>query len=47
MVTASWWDRQLALTLLGAALQLGWEKAGQPEELGWWQERVTEGERLL
>lgn len=42
-----WWERQLALTLLGAALQLAWSKAGDREELGWWQDRVTEGERFL
>jgi Phosphotransferase enzyme family len=47
VATAGWWDRQLALTLLGAALQLAWNKAGEPEELGWWQDRVTEGERFL
>lgn len=47
VATAGWWDRQLALTLVGAALQLAWNKAGQPEELGWWQDRVTEGERFL
>jgi hypothetical protein len=47
VATAGWWDRQLALTLLGAALQLAWAKAGEPEELGWWQDRVTEGERFL
>jgi hypothetical protein len=47
VATEEWWDRQLALTLLGAALQLGWSKAGDPEELGWWEDRVTEGERFL
>jgi Phosphotransferase enzyme family len=47
VATAGWWDRQLALTLVGAALQLAWNKAGEPEELGWWQDRVTEGERFL
>lgn len=47
VTTVGWWDRQLALTLLGAAVQLGWNKAGEPEELGWWQDRVTEGERYL
>ena len=25
--TSSWWDRQLALSLLGALVQFGWEKA--------------------
>ena len=47
VTTAGWWDRQLALTLVGAALQLSWNKAGEPEELGWWQDRVIEGERFL
>ncbi len=41
--TTAWWDRQLSLALLGAALQLGWDKAGDPEELGWWQDRILEG----
>ncbi len=41
--TTAWWDRQLSLALLGAALQLGWDKAGDPEELGWWQDRIVEG----
>lgn len=47
VATAGWWDRQLALTLLGAALQLGWSKAGEPAELAWWRDRVSEGQRLL
>lgn len=38
--TAGWWDRQLELALLGAFLQLGWSKTGDPAELGWWVERV-------
>jgi hypothetical protein len=41
--TQGWWDRQLALALLGAGLQLGWEKTGDREELGWWQDRIVEG----
>jgi hypothetical protein len=47
VATAGWWERQLALTLVGAALQLAWNKVDEPEELGWWQDRVTEGERFL
>lgn len=43
VATAAWWDRQLSLALLGAALQLGWDKAGDPDELGWWQDRILEG----
>lgn len=35
--TAPWWDRQLALSLLCAYLNLGWSKAvGDPSELAWW-----------
>jgi hypothetical protein len=45
--TAGWWDAQLRLTLLGAALQLAWSKAGDAEELGWWSARVAEGIREL
>jgi thiamine kinase-like enzyme len=41
--TSPWWDQQLALTLLGAALQLCWSKVGDRDELGWWEDRVTEG----
>jgi hypothetical protein len=47
--TAFWWERQLALCLLGAAVQFGWEKAfnGYDEELVWWEARALEGARLL
>jgi Phosphotransferase enzyme family len=47
--TAPWWDRQLALCLLGALVQFGWEKAlgGYDDELVWWEERAIEGVRLL
>jgi Phosphotransferase enzyme family len=47
--TAPWWDRQLALCLLGALVQFGWEKAfgGYDDELVWWEERAVEGVRLL
>jgi hypothetical protein len=40
--TDSWWDRQIGLSLLGALLQFGWEKAfsGLDEELLWWQEHA-------
>jgi len=40
VVTDSWWDEQVELGLLGAFLQLGWSKAGQLEELGWWADVV-------
>ena len=46
--TADWWDRQLTLALLGAAVQFGWEKAlGDDDELGWWCDRAAEGLALL
>ena len=47
--TSPWWDRQLALSLLGALVQFGWEKAfgGLDSELAWWQDRALEGARLL
>jgi len=38
--TQDWWDRQLDLALLGAFVQLGWSKAADPAELGWWVRRV-------
>lgn len=46
--TSGWWERQLALCLLGTLVQFGWEKAlGDPQELGWWCERAREGARWL
>jgi hypothetical protein len=47
--TAPWWERQLALCLLGALVQFGWEKAlgGYDEELAWWETRAVEAEPLL
>jgi hypothetical protein len=45
--TTGWWDRQLPLALLGAAVQMAWSKAGQPEELAWWAARVAEAGALL
>ncbi len=46
--TEPWWDRQCALSLLGAFLQFGWEKAlGDDEELDWWQARALEGMQRL
>ncbi|HEY8755817.1 MAG TPA: phosphotransferase [Candidatus Dormibacteraeota bacterium] len=41
--TSVWWNQQLALTLLGAGLQLGWSKVGDSAEFGWWQDRIVEG----
>jgi Phosphotransferase enzyme family len=41
IATAGWWDRQLELALLGAFVQLGWSKAGDPAELAWWTTRAV------
>ncbi len=40
VATRGWWDRQLDLALLGAFIQMGWSKAGNPDELAWWTDRV-------
>ncbi|WP_019877116.1 phosphotransferase [Sporichthya polymorpha] len=47
--TEPWWDRQLALCLLGGLVQFGWEKAfgGYDEELAWWEARAVEGVAVL
>jgi len=47
--TADWWDRAVALELLGAMVQFGWEKAlgGAGPELAWWEARAAEGARWL
>jgi len=45
--TDAWWDRQLDLALLGAFVQLGWSKAGNPDELRWWTDRVVPTARAL
>lgn len=48
VVTDSWWDRQLAVALLGIMVLLGWEKAlGPPDDLAWWEARVIEGAEVL
>jgi hypothetical protein len=48
VATESWWDAQIALALLGAFVQFGWEKAlGGGEELAWWNARAEEAERYL
>jgi hypothetical protein len=49
IATAPWWDRQLALCLLGALVQFGWEKAlgGYDEELAWWESQAVTAARLL
>jgi aminoglycoside phosphotransferase (APT) family kinase protein len=47
--TGSWFDRQLALSLLGALVQFGWEKAlgGYDEELRWWEDHAVRAAALL
>ncbi len=46
--TEPWWDAQIALALLGAFVQFGWEKAlGGGDELAWWDARAAEAERYL
>ena len=47
--TEVWWDRQLALCLLGALVQFGWEKAlgGYDEELAWWETQAVRAAPLL
>jgi hypothetical protein len=47
--TGPWFDEQLALCLLGALVQFGWEKAlsGYDEELRWWEARAVEAAPLL
>jgi hypothetical protein len=47
--TGPWWERQLALCLLGALVQFGWEKAlgGYDEELAWWEKQAVSAAPLL
>ena len=47
--TEPWWERQLALSLLGALVQFGWEKAlgGYDEELAWWETQAVAAAALL
>jgi len=47
--TEHWWERQLALCLLGALVQFGWEKAlgGYDEELAWWEAQAVRAAQLL
>ena len=47
--TAHWWERQLSLSLLGALVQFGWEKAfgGYDEELQWWENKAVAAVSLL
>jgi hypothetical protein len=47
--TEPWWERQLALSLLGALVQFGWEKAlgGYDEELAWWEAQAVRAQAQL
>ena len=47
--TAPWFERQLALCLVGVMLQLGWEKAFDEtgQELAWWRDRTVDTAREL
>jgi hypothetical protein len=46
--TDPWWETQIALALLGAFVQFGWEKAlGDGDELAWWNARAEEAEHYL
>ncbi|MCW2719417.1 MAG: aminoglycoside phosphotransferase [Pseudonocardia sp.] len=46
--TAPWYERQVAICLLGALVIFGWEKAlGSDAELHWWCRRAVEGARWL
>jgi hypothetical protein len=47
--TGPWWERQLALCLLGALVLFGWEKAfgGYDEELEWWETKAVRAAALL
>jgi hypothetical protein len=47
--TGPWWDTQLALSLLGALVLFGWEKAlgGYDEELAWWENWAVRARLLL
>ena len=40
--TSAWWEQQLRAALVGAFLQLGWSKNGDPAEFGWWSDRLGE-----
>ena len=46
--TSTWFDRQIALSLLGISACFGWEKAhGEDDELYWWQDRAEYAMREL
>jgi hypothetical protein len=47
--TEPWWERQLALSLLGGLVHFGWEKAfgGYDDELAWWEAQAVVGARYI
>jgi hypothetical protein len=46
--TAAWFETQLELALVGAFVQLGWNKlGGNPDELAWWDARLGACAHLL
>jgi hypothetical protein len=49
VTTDPWWERQLALALVGGLVHFGWEKSlgDDGAELGWWEERAVAGARFL
>jgi hypothetical protein len=47
VATTDWFARQLSLALLGAFVQMGWDKADDDAELGWWAERAVATARTL
>ena len=43
IATASWWQEQLDLCLMGIMATFGWEKAlGDADELSWWEAQVAD-----
>jgi hypothetical protein len=45
---SGWWDRQVALCLLGGLVQFGWEKAfGDDTEFNWWCDHARNATYLL
>jgi hypothetical protein len=49
IATSSWFERGLALELLGTMLQFGWEKVlnGRTPELAWWEDQAGQGSQWL
>jgi hypothetical protein len=47
--TGGWWDRAVALEMLGTMVQFGWEKAlgGPSPELAWWEAWAAAGATWL